>query len=201
MSMPRGVRLQQGEEWSARFEGYIAMPDGRFRIRKYFNERRGHQYGVNHYYSLKACTFCGEEHLQHVANEKKAKNPFCSRACFGRYSNAQVQGKRYVKKREHGEGNHILIKNSEHSRSGRHGVVYEHILVAEKTLGRPIEKTERVHHINCIKDDNRPENLFVCATDKEHFKVHGSLNRCVADLIDMGVLRFNKETRSYEVVK
>lgn len=37
----------------------------------------------------------------------------------------------------------------------------EHRLVAEQSIGRRIEKTEHVHHINGVKDDNRPENLEV----------------------------------------
>ena len=69
------------------------------------------------------------------------------------------------------------IKMPKHPRADLHGYVKEHMAVAEKCLGRMLDKkTEIVHHINEDKTDNRPENLRVMK-DKEHRAYHGTKNR------------------------
>jgi len=49
--------------------------------------------------------------------------------------------------------------------------ILEHRWVMEQHLGRPLEKTELVHHINHKKHDNRLENLQV-VTHWEHCAIH-----------------------------
>lgn len=51
------------------------------------------------------------------------------------------------------------------------GYVYEHIVVAEESLGRRIEPNEVVHHLNGKRDDNRSYNLLVLERN-QHIKLH-----------------------------
>lgn len=52
------------------------------------------------------------------------------------------------------------------------GRVFEHVFVAERMLGRPLENGEVVHHINGNLADNRPENLMIFPSHNEHVKFH-----------------------------
>ena len=60
-----------------------------------------------------------------------------------------------------------LIFVPEHPKSFNGGWYYEHRMVVEAHLGRVLDCTETVHHLNEVKSDCKIENLFVC-TRLEH---------------------------------
>jgi len=70
------------------------------------------------------------------------------------------------------------------------GVAMVHIIEMEKKLGRPLEKHEKVHHINCRKDDFRIENLYLCKSNAEHMHIHGTIEKVVGMLFDAGIISF-----------
>jgi DNA-directed RNA polymerase beta' subunit len=47
-----------------------------------------------------------------------------------------------------------------------------HRIVAENLLNRKLSKSEIVHHVNGIKTDNDPKNLWIFPSQKEHAKFH-----------------------------
>lgn len=103
----------------------------------------------------------------------------CGELVRGRYVNGHQVGEASPQWRggrvRHPEG-YIQIRLKGHPRSGQRGYVFEHILVAENMLGRPLTATEEVHHRNHIRDDNRPENLEVFPSHSEHQRLHWIAN-------------------------
>jgi hypothetical protein len=70
---------------------------------------------------------------------------------------------------------YILILTPSHPRAHKGdpgGYIYEHVLVAEKKLGRFLNLKERVHHIDGNPQNNSPKNLLVLSGDKEHAEIH-----------------------------
>lgn len=66
---------------------------------------------------------------------------------------------------------YVYVYVPDHPRIQKRPYVFEHILVAESKLKRYLKHGEVVHHINRIRDDNRPENLEVM-TRAEHAMHH-----------------------------
>lgn len=58
-----------------------------------------------------------------------------------------------------------------HHRADITGLVAEHILVAEKELGRPLEKGELVHHKDFNKLNPKPSNLLFPISRPQHQKL------------------------------
>ena len=62
----------------------------------------------------------------------------------------------------------------DHPRSHPNGYVYEHILIAESSLARPLDDQEVVHHRDGDKLNNSPENIEILSSQSEHIQLHRS---------------------------
>lgn len=73
---------------------------------------------------------------------------------------------------------YILTRMPYHPRANSYsGYVYEHILVMEKKLNRPILNYERIHHVDGNPQNNHADNLRLFPNDAEHARLHNSERR------------------------
>lgn len=66
---------------------------------------------------------------------------------------------RYPKDHKMMNAGGYIVLGSNHRDNPTGKKVYEHRVIMEKILGRPLLAHENVHHKNGVRHDNRPENL------------------------------------------
>ena len=135
----------------------------------------------------KKCIVCDKIFYLQKNREKNNRGKCCSKKC----SNIFKLGKHYSPNTEFKKGTgrikangYILCFSPNHPFTNNNGYVLEHRLVAEKCLGRLLLKEEVVHHINGIKDDNRPENLYLFETNGKHTSFHHNQTILTSNLIN-----------------
>lgn len=75
--------------------------------------------------------------------------------------------------------------------------VWTHRHEAEKKIGRKLNPSEPVHHIDGDKLNNNHENLYVCKDKSDHGRVHDSLEEVAFSLYKLGVIKFDEEKGEY----
>ena len=134
------------------------------------------------------CDNCQKEFIRTRAKTIRSNKHFCSLKCRDLYKKANPEyqvianqkrsealkgSKSYLwKNGKRKYTSYVALYKHNHPFSNKAGYIMEHRLVMEKIIGRYLRPEERVHHINEIKYDNRPENLMLFSTDAEHQRYH-----------------------------
>lgn len=114
------------------------------------------------------CGRCNNEHMTHAANIRSAVFTGLCRSCLHTGPDSTTwKGGRPIKK------GYIQVKvYPDHpfynEMASTTGYIPEHRLVMAQHLGRPLKRTEVVHHKNDNKLDNRIENLELYTSFQEH---------------------------------
>jgi hypothetical protein len=134
--------------------------------RKYCSITCASKYRKRREKTILVCKQCGREFSK---GHKKMK--FCSKNCADKN---RIGGKpcHWKGGRIKNTQGYILIYSPNHPRKDSRGYVREHILIMEKMIGRYLQGKEMIHHINGVKSDNSPDNLYLCQNSAEHMRLH-----------------------------
>lgn len=124
-------------------KGQVTCRDCR---RIHYNHKSNYNHGL-------ACKGCAKP----VANTSRT---LMCMACRSAHLRSQAK----VSRATTAYGYTILRGHYGHPNANERGHILEHTFVMAELLGRPLAPGENVHHINGVRDDNRPENLELWVT-------------------------------------
>jgi len=114
------------------------------------------------------CGRCDKEHMTHAANIRSDVFTGMCRSCLHTGPDSTTwKGGRVIKR------GYLYVKvYPDHplysEMAGKTGYIAEHRLEMAQHIGRPLKRTEVVHHKNGNKTDNRIENLELYTSFEEH---------------------------------
>lgn len=102
------------------------------------------------------CKYCKERTTKRLRYGREQK--FCSHRCY-----SLDKPRAFILK-----NGYKLVAKPGHSRADKRGYVREHLLIMEEKIGRPVLRSESIHHIDGDKTNNQIDNLMLFKTHKEH---------------------------------
>ena len=79
-------------------------------------------------------------------------------------NNPHWKGGRYIN-----DSGYVMVYNPSHSRASSNGYVREHLILAEKALGKPIPVGVPIHHHGDVSDNNK---IVICQDERYHNLLH-----------------------------
>mgnify|MGYP001589666611 FL=1 len=129
---------------------------------------------------IKKCLTCRSEFKTKPSILKRGQGKYCSQKCKRHSQETKNKIGEHWKKEKNPRWNcgktinsqgYLLVKAPSHPFAENRGYVREHRIVMEKHIGRFLDPSEDIHHINGIKIDNRIENLQIISR-KDHTSLH-----------------------------
>ncbi|MFA4834804.1 MAG: hypothetical protein WC749_01860 [Dehalococcoidia bacterium] len=121
----------------------------------------------------KNCEVCGKNIVRNIMSDGSledygdyTRRKHCNQKCMGKSEVYSSKGKKSIIVAKSG---YIAIYSPEHPHKNKWGYVNEHVLKAEKALGKPLPKGAVVHHANGSRD-NGP--LVICQDTAYHSLLH-----------------------------